>query len=117
MRIVDVLLAFPPTGLSATGLYVAPRNAIEEQIAKACCDLLGMERMGIHDNFFDSGGHSLLAMRLMTWVRRDATDSEQGRIRHFDPPCQRGEHDHGEQEADDPFECYQSAVPELCRDV
>ncbi|HEV3316175.1 MAG TPA: amino acid adenylation domain-containing protein [Candidatus Angelobacter sp.] len=56
-------------GPSATHLYVAPRNAIEEQIAKACCDLLGVQRMGIHDDFFDLGGHSLLAMRLMTWVR------------------------------------------------
>jgi amino acid adenylation domain-containing protein len=49
--------------------YIAPRNAIEEQIAKACCDLLGIQRMSIHDGFFDSGGHSLLAMRLMTWIR------------------------------------------------
>jgi amino acid adenylation domain-containing protein len=49
--------------------YVAPRSAIEEQIAHACCDLLRIQRIGIHDNFFDLGGHSLLAMRLLTWAR------------------------------------------------
>jgi amino acid adenylation domain-containing protein/non-ribosomal peptide synthase protein (TIGR01720 family) len=53
----------------ATDTNVAPRNAIEEQIAKKCCDLLDIQRLGIHDNFFDLGGHSLLAMRLMTWAR------------------------------------------------
>jgi amino acid adenylation domain-containing protein len=56
-------------GSSATHAYVAPRNVIEEQIEKACCDLLGVQRMGVHDNFFNLGGHSLLAMRLITWVR------------------------------------------------
>jgi hypothetical protein len=65
----NVLPLAPSIGPSATHLYVAPRNAIEEQIAKACCDLLGVQRIGIHDDFFDLGGHSLLAMRLMTWVR------------------------------------------------
>jgi acyl carrier protein len=65
----NVLPLASSIGPSATHLYVAPRNAIEEQIAKACCDLLGVQRMGIHDDFFDLGGHSLLAMRLMTWVR------------------------------------------------
>jgi amino acid adenylation domain-containing protein/non-ribosomal peptide synthase protein (TIGR01720 family) len=64
--------ALPPLSSdssSATRSYVAPRNVIEEQIEKACCDLLGIQRMGVHDNFFDLGGHSLLAMRLMTWLR------------------------------------------------
>jgi hypothetical protein len=53
---------------SPAHFYIAPRNAVEEQVAKKCCDLLGIQRMSIHDNFFDLGGHSLLAMRLMTWV-------------------------------------------------
>jgi amino acid adenylation domain-containing protein len=64
--------ALPPLSSdssSATRSYVAPRNVIEEQIEKACCDLLGIQRMSVHDNFFDLGGHSLLAMRLMTWLR------------------------------------------------
>jgi len=65
----NALAAASSVDHSGTHSYVAPRSAIEEQIAKACCDLLGIQRIGIHDNFFDSGGHSLLAMRLMTWIR------------------------------------------------
>jgi amino acid adenylation domain-containing protein len=65
----NVLPSTLSVGPSSAHVHVAPRNAIEEQIAKACCDLLGVQRMGIHDDFFDLGGHSLLAMRLMTWVR------------------------------------------------
>jgi acyl carrier protein len=33
-------------------------------------DLLGVERVGAHDNFFDSGGHSLLAARLMAGIEK-----------------------------------------------
>jgi AMP-binding enzyme/Phosphopantetheine attachment site/AMP-binding enzyme C-terminal domain len=65
-KALDTALFVAP---SATNAYVAPGNALEEQIARKCCDLLGIRRIGIHDNFFDLGGHSLLAMRLMTWTR------------------------------------------------
>jgi hypothetical protein len=69
-------------GTPVTHLYVAPSNAIEEQIAKACCALLGIQRMGVHDNFFDAGGHSLLAMRLMTWAH-ETFQSEAVLLRGF----------------------------------
>ncbi|MDT5270153.1 MAG: hypothetical protein QOH49_2339, partial [Acidobacteriota bacterium] len=49
--------------------YVAPRNEAEELLAGIWQELLGLDRVGIHDNFFDLGGHSLLAMRVNTRLR------------------------------------------------
>jgi amino acid adenylation domain-containing protein len=45
--------------------YVAPRTAIEEMLAAIWADLLQIDRIGIHDNFFTSGGDSILAMRVV----------------------------------------------------
>jgi len=46
--------------------YVAPRTACETQLARMFAELLGVERVGINDSFFDLGGHSLLATQLLT---------------------------------------------------
>jgi amino acid adenylation domain-containing protein len=43
--------------------YVAPRNEIEATITRVWQDVLGVERIGINDNFFDAGGHSLLMVQ------------------------------------------------------
>lgn len=44
--------------------YVAPRNEIEEAITHVWQEVLGVERIGVHDNFFDAGGHSLLMVQV-----------------------------------------------------
>lgn len=49
--------------------YVAPRNETEAQIAAIWSQLLGIERVGVHDNFLDLGGHSLLATRLLARLK------------------------------------------------
>jgi non-ribosomal peptide synthetase component F/NRPS condensation-like uncharacterized protein len=49
--------------------YVAPRTEIEEWIAKAWSETLGVERIGVEDNFFKLGGHSLLATQFISRVR------------------------------------------------
>ncbi|GJG89255.1 hypothetical protein tb265_44360 [Gemmatimonadetes bacterium T265] len=43
--------------------YVAPRSPLEAQIADAWAAALGVARVGVHDDFFALGGHSLAAMR------------------------------------------------------
>ncbi|MCW5312699.1 amino acid adenylation domain-containing protein [Nostoc sp. KVJ3] len=46
-----------------------PRTPVEEVLAGIWIGLLGIERVGIHNNFFDLGGHSLLATQVVSQVR------------------------------------------------
>jgi FkbH-like protein len=48
----------------------APRTALERDLAVLWCELLNMPVLGIHDNFFEIGGHSLLAVQLLSRVRQ-----------------------------------------------
>jgi len=49
--------------------YVAPTNPTEELLAEIWQEVLEVKRVGIRDNFFDMGGHSLLAVRVLSRVR------------------------------------------------
>jgi amino acid adenylation domain-containing protein len=50
--------------------YVAPRTLVEERLAAILATLLGIESVGINDNFFLLGGHSLLGTQLITNISR-----------------------------------------------
>jgi acyl transferase domain-containing protein len=49
--------------------YVAPTNEVEEIVAGIWRELLGIDRIGVHDDFFNLGGHSLLATQLVSEMR------------------------------------------------
>jgi acyl carrier protein len=51
-------------GIDRRALHVPPRNEVERVITNIWQEVLGVERIGIHDNFFDLGGHSLLAVQI-----------------------------------------------------
>ncbi|MGC2776897.1 MAG: amino acid adenylation domain-containing protein, partial [Bradyrhizobium sp.] len=48
----------------------APRGEFEERLAQIWCELLKLDRVGRHDDFFALGGHSLLAISLIERMRR-----------------------------------------------
>jgi len=45
--------------------YVPPRTPVEASLAGIWSEVLGLERVGIHDNFFDLGGASMKALRIV----------------------------------------------------
>jgi amino acid adenylation domain-containing protein len=52
------------------GTFVAPCTPFEEVLAGIWAKVLGLQRIGVHENFFELGGHSLLATQVMSRVRR-----------------------------------------------
>jgi amino acid adenylation domain-containing protein len=63
--------ALPPPRQSRPSLeqeFVAPRNRMEESWAGIWAEVLGLDRVGVHDDFFELGGHSLLAMQVASRI-------------------------------------------------
>ncbi|QYZ65454.1 MAG: amino acid adenylation domain-containing protein [Gammaproteobacteria bacterium (ex Lamellibrachia satsuma)] len=60
----------PDSAQVASGAeYVAPRDALEEAVADIWQEVLLLDRIGINDNFFEHGGHSLTAAQLIARLR------------------------------------------------
>jgi amino acid adenylation domain-containing protein len=49
--------------------YVAPRTQVEQQLSEIWSSMLGVERIGVNDNFFELRGNSLLATQFVSTVR------------------------------------------------
>ncbi|HEX5873144.1 MAG TPA: amino acid adenylation domain-containing protein, partial [Pyrinomonadaceae bacterium] len=50
-------------------VYTAPHTPVERELADIWTELLHTEQIGVHDNFFDLGGHSLMATQMLSRVR------------------------------------------------
>ncbi|WP_156662515.1 non-ribosomal peptide synthetase, partial [Mycobacterium sp. 1274761.0] len=62
--------ALPAPDFTDTDRYRAPATAVEEILAGIYAQVLGVERVGVDESFFDLGGDSLLAMRLIAAVNK-----------------------------------------------
>jgi len=51
------------------GKYTAPRTAVEKVMSRIWAEVLNVERVSIHDNFFALGGDSILSLQLITQAR------------------------------------------------
>lgn len=50
--------------------FIAPRDALEQQLTKIWEKILGVQPIGVADNFFDLGGHSLMAVRVFSQIEK-----------------------------------------------
>ena len=50
-------------------VYVAPRNDLEQALADIWAEVLKLDKVGVNDNFFALGGHSLTAMQLLYRIK------------------------------------------------
>ncbi|WP_460320745.1 amino acid adenylation domain-containing protein [Paenibacillus sp. YSY-4.3] len=60
----------PEESLAYEGVYVAPRNEVEQKLADLWSDVLGVPAAGVNDHFFELGGHSLTALKLVSEVKK-----------------------------------------------
>lgn len=51
--------------------YVPPENELQKQIVTIWQDLLGIDELGIHDNFFDLGGNSLIGLKVLSRLKKE----------------------------------------------
>ncbi|HKR15457.1 MAG TPA: amino acid adenylation domain-containing protein [Pyrinomonadaceae bacterium] len=78
------------TGSDRANSFVAPRNLMELQLAEMWEEILNVHPIGLTDNFFDLGGHSILGLRLMARIQKQfdldlplATLFEGGTVEHL----------------------------------
>ncbi|MFE2756327.1 amino acid adenylation domain-containing protein, partial [Actinosynnema sp. NPDC059335] len=62
--------ALPAPEVVADGEFVAPRTPVEAELARLWAEVLGVERIGVDDNFFAVGGDSILSIQLVSRARQ-----------------------------------------------
>ncbi|MFK4344540.1 MULTISPECIES: non-ribosomal peptide synthase/polyketide synthase [unclassified Paenibacillus] len=64
-------LPAPEGSVQSSEVYLAPRTAAEAQLVLIWQDILGVARVGVRDNFFEIGGHSLRATLLVSRIQKE----------------------------------------------
>jgi acyl-CoA synthetase (AMP-forming)/AMP-acid ligase II/acyl carrier protein len=72
-------------GPDVRAAYTAPRTPVEEKLSEIWSEILGIQRVGVDDNFFQLGGDSLLATQVISRVR-EALQAELSFISFFETP-------------------------------
>ncbi|KAF0849421.1 non-ribosomal peptide synthetase [Nocardia caishijiensis] len=81
--------ALPEPVFTGVGAYREPSGRVELAVSAIFAEVLGVERVGADDSFFDLGGHSLSAMRLIALVRSEL-DAELAIRAVFESPTVAG---------------------------
>jgi amino acid adenylation domain-containing protein/non-ribosomal peptide synthase protein (TIGR01720 family)/FkbM family methyltransferase len=69
--------ALPPPGVAGPAAgeeYVAPQTETEKLLADIWCEVLGLERVSIHDSFFHLGGDSIRSIKLRVLAQKNGLD-------------------------------------------
>jgi amino acid adenylation domain-containing protein len=85
----EALLTIDEAARHSARFRLAPRNGIEETVAGIWCELLEHREIGVDDDFFDLGGHSLFAIQMLSRVKK-ALDVELPLRALFDAPTVAG---------------------------
>jgi len=82
---IDRLALPPPSWDLVSASQVAPRSLTEQSLAAIWKDVLEIPEVGVDDNFFDLGGHSILAIRVLTRIKAEF-DVELSQAAFFQSP-------------------------------
>ncbi|MDP3705418.1 MAG: amino acid adenylation domain-containing protein [Legionellaceae bacterium] len=63
-----------PDYINSQSIYIAPRNALEVTISKVWQDILGIQLIGIHDDFFHLGGDSIQSIQASSHLQQEGVD-------------------------------------------
>src|SRR6185437_16087948 len=108
-------LPAPELGVYASQEYEAPQGQVEEILAGIWQELLRVERVGRHDNFFELSGHSLLIVQMLERLRRVGLSAPVRRI--FDSPTLADLASALSTEAVESFQVPPNRIPAGCQQI